>query len=198
MDRRVIIGCFTIGLTGCIPHLYTTDGLDWDWEAPDNQWLMSEPPQGLVGTGFFEGQVVPDFLLEDQLGEWVSLWQFYGNIVVLDVSTMWCAPCQALAAGVAETAAHYEDEGFVYVTVLQETANGSPSAVSDLEWWAETFEIGVGSPVLSDPDKSGTGAAIQQGEYPALLVINPEMSVVERVDPPNDENLRDVIDGLLN
>jgi thiol-disulfide isomerase/thioredoxin len=196
--RQVSLMCLVISVSGCIPHLYTTSGSDWDWEAPVNQWLMGSPPQGLVGTGFFEGQVVPDFFLEDQQGEWVSLWQFYGNIVVLDVSTMWCAPCQELAAGVVETSAHYGDEGFIYVTVLQETANGSPPETSDLAWWADTFGIGVGSPVLSDPDKLGTGSAIQQGEYPALLVIDREMTVIKRVDPPNDENLRDVIDELLN
>ena len=61
------------------------------------------------------GEAVTDECVPDQNGDQVSLWQFYGNVWVLDVSTMWCAPCQKLASGLQEIVNDHEEEGFVYL-----------------------------------------------------------------------------------
>ena len=95
-------------LAGCIPHLYSPeDAGPWSWDPPENSWGEGGPPTGLQGEGFFQGDVVQDLRGQDQFGAEVSLWQFYGELVVLDISTMWCAPCQDLARGVQETAERY-------------------------------------------------------------------------------------------
>ena len=98
-------------LAGCVPH-YTSPpdsgdtGDAWVWVPPDNDWPMSAPPEGLEGTGFDEGEVLPDFRLPDQYDQTVALWQFYGMVLVVDISTMWCGPCQNLAEDAEAT---YQD-----------------------------------------------------------------------------------------
>jgi thiol-disulfide isomerase/thioredoxin len=181
---------------GCVPRLYTQDADEpWSWEAPDNQWESREPPAGTRGDGFSEGQIVPDFLLRDQFGDDVSLWQFYGNVVVLDISTMWCAPCQELAQHTEETVQDYAGEEFVYVTVLQEDPEGDPPGVDDLVEWAELF--GITAPVLDDGTKQATGTAVFQGQYPAVLVIDRQLRVAERVNPIEDAEVRKAIEAAL-
>src|SRR5687768_2227270 len=94
--------------TGCVPHLYSSGGAGQpsEWVAPENTWTVTPPPATLEAQGYGEGDVIPDFRLVDQHGDEVSLWQFYGNVILLDVSTIWCGPCQQLAL---ETEHTWED-----------------------------------------------------------------------------------------
>ena len=164
-------------LVGCSPDLTSSGASAGPWRAPDNRWPLSEPPAGLVGNGFAEGQTPPDFRLTDQHGDEVSLWQFYGQVVLLDISTMWCGPCQEVASHTQSTADAFEGEGFVYLTVLHEDVENEPPTIGDLNEWAEAF--GIEAPVLADGDQA-TGAAVTQGQYPAVMVIGRTMEVVER------------------
>jgi hypothetical protein len=183
-------------MMGCTPSLYTSDfGQEWVWEAPENSWISTEPPGTEVNTGFYVGDHVPDFRLEDQFGETVSMWQFYGQVVLLDISTMWCGPCQTLGSTTEETWEHYESEGFIYMTVLQENVEGSAPSQADLETWTTNF--GISQPVLEDGDKTGTGDAIRQGQYPALLVIDRELIVHTRIGDPTDEAVHTALDAIF-
>jgi thiol-disulfide isomerase/thioredoxin len=181
---------------GCVPRLSSDAGTsgDWDWVPPDNSWGISAPPEGTIGVGFQDGQIVPDARLVDQFGAEVSLWQFYGQVVLLDVSTMWCAPCQELGRHTNETWLDYRDQGFMYLTVLQEDVENNPPDATDIQFWVDEF--GITSPVLGDGDKQTIGA-IQQGQYPGVLVIDRRLRVKERVNPPEDEAVRDAIEAAL-
>ncbi|MCB9668077.1 MAG: redoxin domain-containing protein [Alphaproteobacteria bacterium] len=181
---------------GCAPHLYTaapTDGA-WAWDSPTNRWTVTAPPEGTRGQGFGVGQVVPDARLFDQYGEEVSLWQFHGRVVILDVSTMWCAPCQDLAQGTQSTIDAFAQEPFAYITVLQENVESREPTIEDLGLWAENFDIE--GPVLGDGAKTTAGAVVQ-GQYPAVLLIGPDLTVVERVNPPTDEEVHNAVESAL-
>lgn len=180
------------GTVGCVPRLY---GASVEWEMPENTWPIREPPSDLAGIGWGVGDVPMDFRLVDQFGDTVSLWQFYGSVVLVDVSTMWCAPCQDLARHTEETWQDYRDQGFVYVTALQEDVEGGPPGPEGVELWVEGFDITA--PVLDDGSKEGTGTAIQQGQFPAVLVLDRQMRVAERVNPVSDEAVRAAIEDLL-
>ncbi len=185
-----------MGLVGCAPHLYTSggEGQDGAWIAPTNQWPIERPPADLRGEGFAVGQVIPDVRLVDQHGDEVSLWQFYGRVVILDVSTMWCAPCQELATGTQATADAFSDRPFSYLTVLHENVESQPPTQEDTMLWAENF--GIEGPVLADGDKL-TADVVLQGQYPAVLLIGPGLVVEERVNPPTDEEIRVVVERAL-
>ncbi len=194
---RSIAPLVAVVLTGCVPRLYTQDpgAGNGAWEPPVNGWDVKEPPP-LVGEGFAEGEVPPDFRLQDQHGDEVSLWQFWGSVVLLDVSTMWCAPCREIAEDAQATQVEYEEEGFVYLTVLQQNVEGGPPTREDLELWAGEYGI-VDAPVLADGDGAGTAGAVQFGQFPAVLVLDRRLVVRERVNPPTDEAIREAVERRL-
>jgi len=182
-------------LVGCVPDLTTSGQNAGPWEAPENQWPLAEPPSGLVVTGFAEGQVPPDFRLLDQHGDEVSLWQFYGSVVLLDVSTMWCGPCQEVAKHTEETYEAFKDDDFMYLTVLQQDVHNEDPDLEDLNEWAEMFEITA--PILADPQGQATGPVVQQNQFPALLIIDRDLTVHTRVGQASDAALTEAVDALL-
>jgi thiol-disulfide isomerase/thioredoxin len=189
---------FLSALVGCMPSLYTADfGGEWVWEPPENQWCNDEPPAPEGNGSFYVGERVPDFRLVDQYGDEVSLWQFVGKVVLLDVSTMWCSPCQELGSTTQETWEHYNEEGedFVYITVLQENVEGQPPSTADINVWVDGF--GIGQPVLADGDKTGVAGAVLQGQYPALIVIDRDLTMVERVSSPTDAEVHAALDRVF-
>lgn len=194
--RLCLLGFAVSG--GCVPVLESPDGvLDSTaaWTAPDNTWPMSAPPTGLEEEGFSEGEVPPDMRLMDQNGQEVSLWQFYGSVVVIDVSTMWCGPCKELAAGVDETWHDYKDQGFMYLTLLPEDNLAQVPDQADLEEWATDY--GITAPVLSDAE--GYSYIIEpNGRYPTVVVLDRDLKVHEdRVDPAEDATVRIIVESLL-
>lgn len=179
-------------LVGCTPEL-ATPGLipgaeipeaTCDWLAPDNDWSSAEPPC-LEAEGFEVGEVAPDIRLMDQHGDEVSLWQFYGDLIFLDFSAEWCAPCALLAEGAEELLAELEGEGVSMVTVIY-NGGGSPALSQEaLLSWAE--KGGDVAPVLAD-DGTWTDQVIPPGgAYPALLLIDRDMRVItDDIQPPKD------------
>lgn len=183
-------------VAGCVPVLTSPQDTGGSaWTAPENSWPVSTPPDDLVGEGYGQGQVFPDFLLMDQHGDPVSMWQFYGNVVVVDVSTMWCGPCAELADHVDETWADYKSQGFMYLTLLPEDNVAEVPDLEDLQRWASDHSITA--PVLSDD--AGISALITpNGEYPAIMVIDRDMTVAEdRVNPADDATIRALVESLL-
>ena len=193
-----VLTCLALPLTGCVPELVSPADDGAPWEAPTNGWGVTPPPEGLAAEGFEEGQVVPEFRLPDQNGETVSLWQFYGQVVVLDVSTMWCAPCRQLAETAQEMADEFKDQGFFYTTVFPEDADGDADDPvvpdqEDLLAWGEYYEIL--EPLISDGE--GYSSLVIGESYPVVVVIDREMRSLGRMEGPSDEQIREkVLEGL--
>jgi len=199
MDARtwLIAGLALAPLAACTPVL-TSPGDDSGtgaWVAPSNTWPVSAPPVDLVAQGFDQGQVVPDFVMMDQHGDPVSLWQFYGMVVVVDISTMWCGPCAALADEVDATWNAYEPQGFIYLTVLPENTLGQVPSQDDLNVWADNHAITA--PVLQD-DIERSKEMAPDAAYPRLYVIDRQMKVaVNRVNPADDPSIRAEVEAQL-
>lgn len=192
----LLVPALAVVATGCVPELTSpVDSGDGTWAAPENTWPVGTPPADMVGEGYAEGQVFPDFLLMDQHGDMVSMWQFYGMVVVVDVSTMWCGPCAELAAHVDETWQDYADQGFMYLTVLPEDNLAAVPDQEDLQRWASDYAITA--PILADD--AGVSAQITpNAEYPTILVVDRAMRVAEdRVNPADDATIRAVVESLL-
>ncbi len=188
---------FPVALVACIPVLTSPPGSKDDagpWLAPENSWgLCDGPPEGFEGEGLSVGEVAPDFRLLDQHGAEVSLWQFHGCPVVLDFSTMWCAPCAELAEDAQALADDYEDIGLVYLTVMPQDTGSEPPDQDELMDWSEDFELA--EPILSD-DEGYTYQLVTGGRgFPAVLLIDQDSVVVEDVTVVTDEGIRAAIDG---
>ena len=175
---------------GCTPVLTSpptgeTGDVDaCDWTRPANDWTGDGPTDGLCEEGFDEGETVPDVQIMDQNGQTVSLWQFYGLVVAVDVSTMWCGPCQELAEGIEEVYHEYSDQGFMYLSVLPENVDGETPEQSDLQDWTTWF--GISAPVLSD-NSGWSYDLVPEQDWPNVLILDREMKVYDRRVEPADE-----------
>jgi peroxiredoxin len=187
---------FLLLSTACTPHLVSGEERvsGATWEAPENRWGVNTPPADLKGQGYAVGQVPHDFRLVDQFGETVSLWQFYGSVVLLDISTMWCRPCQQIASEVTETWHDYQDEGFIYLTMLPEDVDGNSPDNEDLNQWADSFEIEA--PVLGD-DGTYAYAVEPNSLWPVLMLIERDMRIVADRIEATDEAIRGAIEETL-
>ena len=205
MNRLPILLLAVAGTTGCIPDLTTPKGLEDesvigenanDWEAPENAWEMFDgPPPDLVAEGYQRGEVFPDLRMRDQNGDEIAVWQWYGMVVTVDISTMWCGPCQGLAAEVDHTWKDYKDDGFMYITMMPENVSGESPNTADLNVWADRFDITA--PVLSDRDAHSYDIAPDQA-WPRILIIGRDMRVTEsQVTPPEDSAIRAAIESAL-
>ena len=189
---------FLLFIACYIPVLETPDSAQpSDWEQPSNQWPRDIPPSNTEGEGFDLGQVIEDFRYFDQNGDEVSLWQFYGNVVLFDISAEWCAPCKLLAEEVQHTQDDYADQGFVYVTYIAE-GNSSLDPVTQeiLSKWAEDHHI-PSAPVLGSQDDLRP-ILVPTQTYPRLILIDRNLKVIEAdIFPQNDETIREkILDAL--
>jgi thiol-disulfide isomerase/thioredoxin len=184
------------GLLACVPVLTSPDGDNGDsaWVAPENGWPTSAPPAGLEGEGFDAGEVIPDFRMMDQFGDEVSLWQFYGSVVVVDVSTMWCGPCQQLAEHVQEMADAYRDDGVVYLSIFPQDVGNEIPEQDDLQMWGENF--GITEPLLSDA-AGWSYQVVPDNAFPGVLIVDRDMTVLTRVTPPQDAAIEAAVDAAL-
>lgn len=196
-----------LATSACSPRLYSEPGTNSDWELPENTWTVGETPEDLEGEGFAEGQLALDVRGDDQHGDEVSLWQFYGNYILLDISTMWCGPCQELAIGTEEISQDFKDDGVVYLTVLLENELKEGPTTEELELWStfpsfhpdpnHPYDV-ITSPIISDPlGESGSSLAVRNNVYPVALLIGPDMRVIDRIEPVTDARIHEVLDEVV-
>ena len=60
--------------------------------GPENTWWHasgSDVSEDLEGTGYSEGDIAYNFTLNDQFGDEVELYQFFGQVILLDVYAEW-------------------------------------------------------------------------------------------------------------
>lgn len=186
-------------LVACVPVLHSpaSEGDDTaPWQAPTNRWPVGGgPPAGLVGEGFGAGEVIPEVILQDQHGDTVDLWQFYGMVVVIDVSTIWCAPCQDLATDVQAVTDDYADQGFVYTTLLSQDLRGDVPDTDELAKWGTDY--GFEAPILRD-DGGYSAQITPQGIFPQVVVVGRDLRVTNPgVSPTTTENIRAAITDAL-
>ena len=90
-----------------------------------------------------------NFMLLDQNGNYVELYDFEGDVILLDFSTMWCGVCKTVATHVQEMLDRYND--FSAITILTENTSGDQPDVDHLAAWANEYGI-ISAPVLGGND----------------------------------------------
>ena len=148
---------------------------------------------------YWVGDKVCDFVrTETSTGLPISLYDFSGSPIVLDLSAMWCGPCQAAAADTNNTVARYSDNNLRYITVLFEDLQGNHPDGEDLQLWVDNF--GITEPVLAS-DYSLLNADSSQGfplrAWPTFILIDENLIIRERVEGYSQETLDEAIDRLI-
>ena len=91
-----------------------------------------------------------NFRLVDQNGNNVELYDYQGDVIMLDFSTVWCSVCKTVAAHVQEM--NDSMDPFTVITILSEDSSGDRPDVDDLKEWAGKYGITT-SPVLAGTDE---------------------------------------------
>ncbi len=94
-----------------------------------------------------EGQVAPDFTIEDIDGNPVKLSSFRGKVVLMAFWASWCPRCMEELAFLQGLSTGLKDE-LVVLAINQETQNLSPKHVAKLK--KEIEDLGIEFPVLLD------------------------------------------------
>ena len=171
-------------LTGCVPHLYSEGGDSGPkaWAPVENTWKQcGTPPASFYEepTGYDVGERFPDLRLGDQNGDTVSLWQFTGCVMIVDLSTEWCRPCQLLAQEVDALYADFEAQGLMYVTLISDTTSGAPVRTETLTTWAEAWGVTT-TPILADTTTDEDPTTYSEeitSSFPYVLAIDRDMRI---------------------
>lgn len=120
-----------------------------------------------------------NFTLKDQNDEEVSLYDFYGSVIILDLSAMWCGPCQVAGSDVQATVERFAEHDVRYLTVLVDDPQGQPPSLAYVQSWALNLGI-VTEPVLqgsreflnADPTKGWPLSS-----WPTFVLITADMKI---------------------
>ena len=130
-------------VSGCCPaELVTPDSDSADATVPVTVGL-----QDGADCGWNVGDDACDFMLLDQNNEPWQLSENQGDLILIDLSAMWCAPCQAAASTAQAAHEQYADKGFQYVSVLIADLQNDAVELSDVQYWTTTYGITT-APVL--------------------------------------------------
>lgn len=156
--------------------------------GPDNAWwhasTASIPDFDEAEVGYGKGDIAPNFTLIDQNGDEVELYQFYGQMVLLDVFAEWCGPCNDMAPHGQELWEEYGESGLQVLALMQQDYYYSPPEDASVNRWVDAFDLT--HPVLADRDMLGSTYAVVG--YPTFVLIGRDMRIVEPDMWPVDAN----------
>lgn len=136
-------------------------------------------------------EVAPDFTLEVVGGQQVSLSDYKGQVVLVNLWATWCPPCVRETPRLVRLYEQYKDQGFVLLGV--NTTYQDERA--DVEQFVRDQKVSY--PVLLDTDDS-FGQAYRARVLPTSYLIDREGRIVQvRVGEIDEAQLAEQIEGLL-
>lgn len=142
-----------------------------------------------AGPAGFAGEPAPVFALQSDSGERVSLAQYRGRIVVLNLWATWCPPCRAEMPELQRIADQDAARGVVVVGVNQ---GESPERAAE---FARALHIGY--PIWMD-DRQLYGRAFTALGLPTTVVVGRDGTVVHGYDGAlTYDQLRAALSGLV-
>lgn len=165
MSARVSIRVFRVLAALMVPALllYATSAAPQ--QAPPNFIIHSVPKQ------------VPDIPFADEQGHMLSLKEFRGKTVLLNIWATWCGPCRREMPTLDRLQARLGGERFQIVALSID--RGGPSAIQ--RFYAET---GVRNLALFVDANGRAGSSLGLVGLPGTLLIDPEGREVARLIGP--------------
>lgn len=142
-----------------------------------------------------------DFTLLDQNG---NEWQLYGeanrgDIIVLDLTAMWCGPCKLAASEAQEIHDLYKDKGVQYVSVVIDNPQGEPPTMEDIQQWVTQYGF-TDAPILSG-NRDMVDYEAQTGfpttSWPTFILIDRELVIRWGLHGYSRQMIEDAINAQL-
>tara|TARA_Y100001938_G_scaffold141852_1_gene212233 strand:+ start:258 stop:872 length:615 start_codon:yes stop_codon:yes gene_type:complete len=147
------------------------------------------------------GDKACNFTLYDQNGDVWELYDHYGDIIVLDFSTIWCGPCQYAARHTQQLQDDYSGQRVQIVTILIDgPIGGTPPTQNDISSWVADHNITtaptlIGSRELIFDPAGITGYPISA--FPTYLYIDRNMNFYSGHVGFSEEYVRQTIEEGL-
>ena len=144
-------------------------------------WAMAFMITGLIYVGCSgevkAGSIAPDFNLNDLSGNYVSLKQYRGSIVLLDFWATWCPPCRISIPELVDLQRRYKDKGVVILGI----STDNPQRVNDryLLAFKEKFRMNYKILRANDNVIQDYFSTPNIG-IPTMFVINREGKIVDK------------------
>ena len=194
------VALFSIFLLGCCTYgVSEKDYVDLTVLQPDADTPTLETHQWENCGAQLEKHAC-NFEFYDQYDNRWELYDHYGDIIVLDFSTMWCGVCRYVAQDMQSFYDMYEDKGVVWVTILLEDLQGMPVTPTQALEWAQTYKITT-APVLAadvsivDPTKE---SSFPVQVLPTIVVLDRDMVVSYIMDGWNKTRLFNYLNETLD
>ena len=136
-----------------------------------------ESPIHWTECSYNGGDHICDLTLSTAAGEMDNLYAHYGEVIVLDVSAMWCGPCQEAAWN--SNSIDVMTDGVTWINILIENLDGETPTQEDGQLWGDHFgiwhdEIWLGSSDNRDPE--GFNGFANTG-WPYFLVLDKDLRI---------------------
>jgi peroxiredoxin len=142
----------------------------------------TEPePEPIPELGIKVGNLAVDFTAKDQNGNNVSLSDYSGQVILVNMSADWCGPCRDEATHLEALYDEYKQSGFQIITVL---TSGHP-----LEW-AHDYQLSF--PVLDDNSEDIWGQ-YGEGYVPLNMILDRNMVIKYKTAGYDEAEIRDLI-----
>ncbi|SOD66517.1 Peroxiredoxin [Streptomyces zhaozhouensis] len=140
-------------------------------------------------------QALPELSGETVEGEQLSVSDYAGDILVLNVWGSWCAPCIAEADNLVTVAEETADQGVQFVGI-----NTRDPSVENARAFEERHEVPY--PSLYDPDGrlllEFPKGSLNPQAVPSTLIVDREGRIAVRLlKPLTEDELRDALDPVI-
>jgi peroxiredoxin len=141
--------------------------------------------QSDLEVGIHEGQLAPEFELEDVRGQTVKLRDYRGQVVLINFWATWCSYCRIEFPDIQRAYESNQDKGFVVLAINVQDRKESVQAYVQ--------ELGLTFPVLLDPLGRASGPYKARGLPTSYFVDQQGVIVLKKVGPVNEPMIEQVL-----